>query len=376
VPTLAFRASLLVASGLSLSVLAGCEGLPHCVAVDPQYVVVERVQSQAAIGARPEITSTPAYAALRSSFRTVALRLPDNCQRVEAELHREGNQATQLESRCGIPLQALETTLTRAGFQVLSWSTLMGIEHQQNVPVHIAAQQLGADFVVIVNDLYAGPSPTGQLAEARYRYSVSDAHGEAIRPAPLYQSDRGMLKEFVRSHAGADVQATGNRPLEARLNASIVLARGADAPTALAVAVAPSAPTRPAPSVQAPAAGLSRSGEAIWFYNWRIDVDPGEGSAWSAGHKDRRYLFAGIPVGQYSSAFPDRAPLDQSDPNRHYWWPVKPDLPETVPAVASDQAIAEDVIPSKVDVSPDEEERLLSLFRRIAEDFVERFKGG
>src|SRR5258708_38506509 len=111
-------------------------------------------------------------------------------------------EAATVESTCGVPLQVLESTLTRAGFQVLSWSTLMGIEREQRVPVHIAAQQLGADFVIIINTMYAGPALAASAAEATYRYFDSDIEGARHARAELFQGDRTWLKDFIRTRAG------------------------------------------------------------------------------------------------------------------------------------------------------------------------------
>jgi hypothetical protein len=342
--------------------MTGCAGLPKCSTLDTEYVIVERNAAQiAGFGPHAEVTPTPTYTALHGNFKTVALRLPDNCY--QAEIHRGENQdAAQLESACGIPLQVLESSLTRQGYQVLSWSTLMGIEHEQKVPVHIAAQQIGADVVIIVNDMYVGLEKAGDEAAARYRYFASDAEGKRGRPAELFQADRDWVKKFVRDRVGNDPHADGAHSLQARLNATIVLAKGPDAkPVA-----APGGPAQPPPGGSV-VPGIGRSGEAIWFYNWRL------GHLASTAADGSRFLFAGIPVKNYSEAFPDGPAIDESDANRHYWWPVAPLNQELAPEVRRDQATSEENFTSKYDVSP--EEKAL-LYRQIAEDFIRRFKGG
>jgi hypothetical protein len=350
---------------VALGFATGCMGLPRCAALPSQYVVVERQQSELRGGsAQPEITPTAAYHELRSTFRTVALRLPDNCF-FQAELHSGANaEAAKLESRCGIPLQVLERALTRNGFQVLSWSTLMGIERQQNVPVHVAAQQLGADIVIIVNDMYVGLENAAASTEATYRYYVSDNKGTRVQPMQLFEADRNWLKTFVRERAGADPQAVAGRTLQARLNATIVLAKGREPVPAGDVdgsAVKTTAP--PAASPAAPFSG--RSGEAIWFYNWRV----GKASNDSNG---LLFLFAGIPVSKYSEAFEDRPPIDASDPNRHYWWPVHPVGDEKVPQPPRDVATSEETFKTNVGIAP---EAQAVLYRQIADDFINRFRG-
>ncbi len=363
--------------------MTGCAGLPVCTTFDTQYVLVERTASQkSGVSQQARITDTPTYKTLHGGFKTVALRLPDNCYQAEVLHSGENQDAAQLESKCGIPLQVLERTLTTAGYQVLSWTTLMGIEHQQNVPVHIAAQQLGADFVIVVNAMYVGLEKAGGEAEARYRYFTSDVEGARGQPAELFEADRSWVKKFVRDRVGNDPQAEGAQTLQARLNATIVLARGPDAaaaapttpgappPAASAPGSAPlpgsAAAPRPAPVVATSVPGVGRSGEAIWFYNWSLsDVD--------AREEGMRFLLAGLPVGQYRAAFPDGEPIDQSDPNRHYWWPLSPLHREVVPEARHDKATSEESFESKIDASP---EHKVSLYQRIAKDFIDRFKGG
>jgi hypothetical protein len=360
--------------GMIAATGACARGLPVCTVVTPQYVMVERSSStREGLGRAAEITETPSYKVLHGAFKSVALRLPDNCYpgygggvARGGDSHESNQDAASLESACGIPLQVLESTLTKAGYQVLSWSTLMGIEKQQNVPVHIAAQQLGADFVIIVNDMYVGTAPAGGEAEARYRYVASDPEGHRDKPAELFQADRDWMKKFVRERLGNDPQAEGAHSLQARLNATVVLAKGAGSSPPPGAAPAPGAPAAPAPPVAAQLPqGNGRSGEAIWFYNWRL-------GNLENSHAGMRFLFGGIPVGEYADAFPGRAAIDVSDPNRHYWWPVLP-ASEAIPEVQRDRATSEESFQSHSDVTPEQE---AELYRRIAEDFIQRFKGG
>jgi hypothetical protein len=347
--------------------------------VTPQYVMVQRADVQlAGLLPRAEITATPAYTALHGGFKSVALRLPDNCF-ARSELSAGTNSTTAvLESSCGVPLQVLERTLTQAGLQVLSWSTLMGIEKDQHVPVHVAAQQLGADIVIIINEMYAGVPPAGAKAEASYHYFQSDEKGDRGGPAELLPNDRKFLKTFVRNVMGEDPKANGLKTIQASLNATVVLARGdaggADpAPGAAPAASTPAAPTpaaahpaasaTPARTAQAP---LGRSGEAIWFYNWKL------GNIRSK-EDEKLFVFAGIPVQDYASVFHADADFDTSDPSVHYWWPVLPLKAEQTAPPLRPLAASEESFSSDVQVGPDEQE---TLYRKIAEDFITRFKGG
>jgi hypothetical protein len=347
----------------------GCAGLPECMGIEPQYVLVERSDSQVAgLPPRAEITDTPTYKTLHSRLKSVALRLPDNCFRRAALADGTNVEAATLESTCGVPLQVLESTLTRAGFQVLSWSTLMGIEREQRVPVHIAAQQLGADFVIIINTMYAGPARAGSAAEATYRYFESDPEGQRHGPAQLFQADRAWLKEFIRGRAGNDPQAKGATTVQAELSATVVLAKSAEppppAPSTMALPVASFPGQEPTPAL--PPGGVGRSGESIWFYNWRV------GSVASA-REGMRFLFGGIPASRYQEVFANRPAIATDDPNSHYWWPALPTQKEAVPPAPADRAASEETFTSKVDVMPAE---AAVLSRKIAEDFIHRFKGG
>ncbi len=149
----------------------GCAGLPLC-ATKAQYVVVERQVSAAeGIAQTAQVTPTPAYLALRANFKTVAIRMPDNCY--DAQLHGvSGNQETaELQTNAAFHCKRSERALTEGGYQVLSWTTLMGLERQQNVPVHVAAQQLGADIVIILNDSGATYADAGASVNGKNRFS-------------------------------------------------------------------------------------------------------------------------------------------------------------------------------------------------------------
>ncbi len=364
--------------GFAASVaLSGCAGLPEC-ARPAQYVLVERQQAEVTgISAPPEVTTTHTYDALHGSFKTVALRLPDNCY--QAALHPAGNQETSaLASTCGIPLQVFEMMLTNAGFQVLSWTTLMGIEHQQNVPVHVAAQQLGADIVIVVNDEYTGPDTDASAAQTTYRYFDSNARGERLEPAQVHEADAAWLQSFVTQRMGNNSSAKLGVSLQAHLNATVVLARGSEqplAPPTPAVAHAPTAAgqkgaapaARPAAAAPPAPAQLEagRSGEAIWFYSWQL-------AKHASRARELEFLFSGFPVKEYSSVFPNRTPIDQSDPNRHYWWPVAPAQVEAVPLAHDDHAVSETKFESAVTVPREEQAQL---FRAIVKDFIDRFRG-
>jgi hypothetical protein len=365
------RSGLACALGLGVGAV-GCAGLPLCTGVEPQYLLVERSESQlAGVPGRAEITETPTYKAQRSKFKTVVLRLPDNCfQRASLSEGRNG-EAAILESTCGVPLQVLESTLTKAGYQVLSWSALMGIERQQGVPVHIAARQLGADLVIIVNAMYAGLRKSRGSADATYRYFASDSGGARRGRIELYQADRAWLKDFIRSRGGDDPEAQGSSTLQAELNATVVLAKETETPAAASTAVQPGVtaaqsaePPPPAP-VSSTSSAIGRSGESIWFYNWRI------GKLISV-HEGMRFLFDGIPASKYKEAFGRDPHFDASDPNLHYWWPVGPSG-QALPEPVRDRATSEESFGSKVDVTPAD---AAVLYRRIAQDFIERFKGG
>jgi hypothetical protein len=311
----------------ALALLAsGCAaGVPQCkqqAKINPDYVLVEyRTGQSAGTMPKPEITQSPAYDTERTNVASVALRLPDNCfRRGSSATTAEGGTAAAvgvLESNCGVPLQVLESVLSRAGMRVLSWSTLMTIEREQRVPVHVAAQQLGADVVFIVNEMYSGKlEAAGAEAGASYKYFDATAQGTTTGPRELFERDRTWLKTFVRDHMGDDPKARGVLTVQARLNATAVLAK---------------------------------TGESIWFYNWRVGKVQGA----KLGVK---FLFAGQA-------------LDESS---HRWWPVRPDIPEA-PTLHTDRATSEEEFSSKTEVVPAEAE---VLYRRVAEDFISRFKKG
>lgn len=323
--------------------LAGCaEGIPRCHVtkateaeeVTREYVLVEyRVGEISGMIPQAEITRTRTYEATRTTLKSVALRLPDNCFRRGVVSEGTNTSTGNLESVCGVPLQVLEKTLSNANFRVLSWSTLMGIERDQHVPVHIAAQQLGADLVILVNEMYIGNGDTGGEAKANYKYFTSDERGARKQPKELFQGDRDWFKSFIRERLGDDPKAQGKTTLQARLNATVVLAKGVD--------MKPGETARP---------DQPRSGESIWFYNWRLGREQGS----SGGMK---FLFAGESGGR----------------DEHRWWPVIPKGIAPTRSGSRDQATSEENFSSRTEVNMGEAEKL---YREVAEDFIKRFQGG
>jgi hypothetical protein len=334
------------ALALAATPALGCHpGLPDCTVVqevkqekpiEPEYVVVERTVAQASgLPPKAEITATPTYAARHASLTKVALRLPDNCFQGKAQLGTGTNTTTALlESACGVPLQVLERSLTREKYQVLSWAALMGIEREQRVPVHKAAQLLGADFVVVLNVVDVGVRDAGAEAAVKYHYYASNPNGERLGAKKLFNADRAFFKDYVHKRAGDDAKAQAGSSMQGELNATAV---------------------------------LSETGEAIWFYNWRV----GQASSTSQGVQ---FLFAGIPSREYEHAFraPNPSP-NANDADAHYWWPVAPPSSAAAPTVVADRAESEEGTSTRVEVSRHEEE---ALYRLIADDFIRQFKCG
>lgn len=151
----------LVAVTASLLLLWGC-GTRY-------YLVQSRLSRSTTPSYTPEVIDTPLFRDVRARVSTVGLSPPDDC----ADQGIGGGQGvgavgTEVISiRCGVEMAALEAALSRAGYEVRSWSaieqefdrTLYGTDRALRAPVESrstlldAARLLGIDVLLQVNAL-------------------------------------------------------------------------------------------------------------------------------------------------------------------------------------------------------------------------------
>lgn len=179
----------------------GCKKAETPEAPDVEYILAE-ARFGAALG-KPrevEINQTPTYEAARESFKSAAIRPPDNClTETASEVKGEARQPSkQLASqRCGVWLSEIEKSLAKNGFRVVSWDALRTIEENERVPPYKAAKKLGADILFLFNSLEISPVEAGGESAYRIEYATSNAKGEKGPPKPMTETERSQLKDAV-----------------------------------------------------------------------------------------------------------------------------------------------------------------------------------
>jgi hypothetical protein len=323
-------AAILVAPALG----ACTSGVPHCkpppappAPIPVSYALVE-YRAGGEIGQQPpkiEINQTSAYKANKDTFKSVAIRFPDNCLQTAASAasavtgaSRASETQTFLSTICGVYLSELERALTQNGYRVYSWDALRGLERQKNLSPYAAGKELGADIVFVFNSLDAAPVQAGSSLRASYKYFASNPRGARLQPLALDDATRGKFRDFAKSQAGA-VDAKQVIALSSTLDSTAIVTSG---------------------------------GESVWFYRRTVTKPITTGAG-------MRFLFG-------------RAGGDE-------WMPAVPFIPQPVgvapppPQVRTEDVTESQVSGSAADPYAAEE---LELIRASATDFVTKFHNG
>ena len=194
---------------------AGCGG-----GRDTARVSVDRVEP----GRRLEITGS-LNTSLYRVVSKVAVRAPDVCANQNASeatgaARRDAPVSTLIKTSCGVEMAELERSLTKRGYQVVSWKMLSNIVAADNtVPYLDAARRLGAQVLFQVNSLERVNIFPGQDARLERRFFQSNRFGDALAPAtlqddsierlrPLILEQEQNLRTLARLGAMLDVNAT------------------------------------------------------------------------------------------------------------------------------------------------------------------------
>ncbi|MEN3950750.1 hypothetical protein [Iodidimonas sp. SYSU 1G8] len=213
-------------------------------ATGPTYVyyrVSSKYVSSAQAQQTPEIIPTPAYNQLAGSARTVAVRAPDRCSNNTTN-QATGNAASAgaiMQTDCGVEMGEIERSLTRAGYNVISWTILDREMSRTGSPVD-AASALGAQVLFQINSLENSRKTLGQDALWERSYYVSNAQGAVGQPLSLPPDQRALV---ARNYLA---------PIEAQ-----------NVPRAYAV------------TLDAVAVWV-RTGQSIWYYRWTHARAPDE----------------------------------------------------------------------------------------------------
>lgn len=172
-----------------------------------------------------EITGSPMYENTYRNVIKVAVRAPDVCANQNASeatgaARQDAAVATLIKTSCGVEMAEMERSLTKRGYQVVSWKMLSNIvAADAKIPVLDAAKKLGAQVLFQVNSLERVNIVPGQDARIERRFFNSNKFGETLAPAtlaegsidsmrPLLLKQEDDLRRFGRLGAMLDVNAT------------------------------------------------------------------------------------------------------------------------------------------------------------------------
>jgi hypothetical protein len=203
----AFRVAALSVLGLTFTGALGCAaGLPQCRDKDTtQYVSVRyRVEFLDGVTPRAEVRHVDRFSALRPTWNTVAIRRPDACLNEGAATGTGAMHSaeTMLGTDCGFWLAEIERGLAHNKFSIVSWNALNQVEHTKQVPTYVAARDLGADVVFIVNSLQAStisPQKMGFEIGERLSFFESNADGDRLQPLPMNEEETGSYLKFIQN---------------------------------------------------------------------------------------------------------------------------------------------------------------------------------
>lgn len=203
---------------LGIALLALClGGLVGCGTRTPYFLVDSRLVESARDGDRPDVTETARFRSLRNRIRKLGVRPPDVCadQGISAGSGASQLQLGVLRTRCGVEMAELERALTRAGFEVVSWSALRQRVDAGEQPLLDAARDLDIDLLLQVNALERIDIRPGRDARWERTYYRATREGEPRDPAAVPRKraaefDRLIAEREASQQSGARVGATIN----------------------------------------------------------------------------------------------------------------------------------------------------------------------
>lgn len=292
----------------------------------PTYFRVDyKIRAEGGLVPRAEVREGVNFNKLKGSWTegTAAVRLPESCKQ-EGAAQGTGALAAEgkaiMATNCGFWLAEIERALSKGHYKVVSWNALSQLERTKGVPTHIAARELGADFVLLVNSLDAAPSRLGKAYSESFKYFDSDPSGKKGAPREIADAERHRLKEFVQSRTNFLRDKDLVTGIKAVLDMTAVDAK---------------------------------TGEAVWFYLKQ------EARLLQSG-LDRHFLFA-----EYAD--------DQ-------WWPLVPKWLQVTPAASAtatthrsssdESGVVESAAPEDAYAA-----EVRELVRNVVDDFMHRFRG-
>jgi hypothetical protein len=164
----------------------GCKNLYPAATRAPRsyFAVVYRAHAATEPHAKFEVRQADKFPALVDTWKTAALRAPDAC----------GNDA----AGCGSWLTQIERGLVERKLGVVSWSALRDVERTKQEPAHVAARELQADVVFVINEIDARAVPLGTDARETFDVYDTDEYGNDRRPSLVSESSAEAATTFAK----------------------------------------------------------------------------------------------------------------------------------------------------------------------------------
>jgi len=211
---------------LSCMLLTAC-GSPYYL-VTSDFVVTDNPEVP------PEVVSSQTYLRVIPRIQYLAVLAPEGCAN-ETATQSSGEAAgldLLLKTTCGIEMTELERALTKAGFQVISWTVLQHKVEKEDLTPHAASKELGAEVLFHINSLERSMIQAGQDARWERRFYESNQQGQQLQPLSLPAKEGNILLEYTKQQ---EATLLNQERLSVTINAS---------------------------------ASLVDTGESIWFYEW------------------------------------------------------------------------------------------------------------
>ncbi|HVJ94629.1 MAG TPA: hypothetical protein VM580_32810 [Labilithrix sp.] len=189
--------------GLALASSLGCSRLyPLAEAPDSSYFAVHyKVRAENEPRAVFEVKQADKFPALRATWNNAALRAPEHCVSESANkgIGAGAGRNVKLMTSCGFWLSELERVLVQSKFTVASWSALSDLERTKQVPAYVAARDLGADVVFVINSLENDYIKLGKNSRESFEVYDADEDGHASRRLPIEKATFDQVRSFVRT---------------------------------------------------------------------------------------------------------------------------------------------------------------------------------
>lgn len=160
------------------------------------YVVSTQLVPNQKASAASEIVESSAASSVKGKINKIAIKAPDTCVSQSAgSASGATGVSTVVATRCGVEMAALERSLARAGYEVISWKLMDEGLARGATTLAKLAESLGADGLIQVNSLEKSKSkiPSDSLFDTKYYESDS----KSVRSA--YTNLTPKISQFVDS---------------------------------------------------------------------------------------------------------------------------------------------------------------------------------